>query len=112
MAIAAAKGAIEHGKFTGVGTVDEKKRAYTYASHPVARFVDEECTMSDPDDYISKNELYQQYTLWSRDRGIRVRDHASLTNYLKPLGITDGQPVQDDGSRLRSYMGINMKRVI
>ncbi len=90
----------------------DKKKAYTYASNSVARFVDEECTLSDPDDYISKNELYQQYVLWARERGIKVRDPGSMTTYLKPIGITEGQPVRDDGSRLRSYMGINMKGVI
>ncbi len=112
VAIAAAKGAIEAGKFTGVGTVMEKREAYTYASNSVAQFIDDECTFDDLDDYVSSKELHHQYVLWARDRGLKVRDHGSMTTYLKELGITTGQPVGDDGMRHKSYMGIRMKVVI
>lgn len=112
VAIAAAKGAIEAGEFTGAGTVESKKMAYTYASNSVAQFIDDQCAMDDPDDYTSKNALYQAYILWARDHGIKTKDMGTMTMYLKTMGITEGQPEGDNGARVRSYMGIRIKVVI
>ncbi len=109
VAIAAAKGAIEAGTFTGVGTVDDKKSAYTYASNSVARFIDERCKTTDPDDDTRKDELYNQYVLWARDREIKVKPVAFMTSHLKELGITVEQHRDDDGMRYRTYCGISPK---
>ena len=99
----------ESGKFTCAGTIDDRKQAYLYASNPVAKFCDECCVFSDPDDYISKNELYNQYVMWARDNCIRVKTKGVMTTYLEGMGCIVRQLTGDDNMRYRAYVGVRMK---
>ena len=100
---------LDDGKFTCVGTIEDRKQAYLYASNPAARFCDEYCSFSDPDDYISKNELYNQYVMWSRGNCFRVKTKGVLTTHLEGLGCVVRQFTDDDNMRYRAYVGVRMK---
>lgn len=110
-AIQAAKVMLERGSFSGVNSIDERKRAYLYASNPVARFVDELCDVTDPDALIKKDDLYHAFILWCRDGGIRVVDKGKMTTYLEGLGCVVSRPQDEDGGRYLAYTGVNMKGV-
>lgn len=108
-AIEGIKTLTEARQFTGVGTVDDKRRAYMYASNPVAQFVDEECNITDPDDSVAKDELYNQLVLWSRDHKKKTESKATLTMYLESLGCMRCRLIDDNEERYYAYRGISMK---
>ena len=105
IAMVAAKAAIKKNMFTGGKTIEDKQQEYMYASNPITRFIDDLCDLSDPDECIPKNELYNQYVLWSKDRGERVHGKGKLTQYLETIGVTTTHPTIDD-TRVWSYAGI------
>ena len=78
-----------------------------YASNPIARFVDDECNIDDVDDFVQKDDLYNQYVLWSRDHGLQTQSKGELTQYLERIGISVKQR-RNDEDRIRVYLGIRM----
>jgi len=107
-AMEAVTGVLDDGNFTCVGTIEDRKQTYLYASNPVARFCDECCSFSDPDDYISKDELYNQYVMWARENHIRVKPKGVLTTYLEEIGCVVRQFTDDNNMRYRAYVGVRM----
>ena len=107
MAIVAAKDAVMHKEFSGGKTIADKQREYVYASNPIARFVDDECSTDDVDDFIQKDNLYNQYVLWSRDHGLQTQTKGELTQYLERIGVSVRQRTIDE-ERVRVYVGIRL----
>lgn len=105
VSILAAKKAIAKNTFAGGKTIADKQREYLYASTPIARFIDEMCNVTDPDEYTPKNELYNQYIIWSRDNNLRVRNKGEMTQYLETIGVTTFRPTIDE-YRVWAYSGI------
>ena len=106
--IKAVKQVLDCGSFSDAMTIEEKRRAYMYASNPVVRFVDELCDLSDPDVETPKDEVYGAYVLWSRDLRLTVRDKGRLTQHLETLGVTIARPTID-GVRVWCYKGIRLR---
>ena len=107
IAIVAAKDAVDRKEFSGNKTIADKQREYVYASNPIARFVDNECNIDDVDDFVQKDDLYNQYVLWSRDHGLQTQSKGELTQYLERIGISVKQR-RNDEDRIRVYLGIRM----
>ena len=100
---------MEAKRFTSQGTLADNVKAYQQHSVPVVKFIDECCVICDPDDYISKEELYGAYTNWSRDKGYRVGTQASMTEHLKTLGCVKRRLSDDHGGRYDAYCGVTLK---
>lgn len=100
---------IDSGAFTGDGTLATRINEYRYSSNPMRRFVDTRCIISDPDDYILKDDLYHAYILWARDNKSKVVEMKVMTITLKSLGCTICQVTTDDNERKRAYTGIRLK---
>jgi P4 family phage/plasmid primase-like protien len=109
-AMIAVKILIENERFTGAGTIEDRRQRYVYASTPIARFVDELCYTTNPDAFITKDELYNQYVTWSKDNKLRVKQKKDMTIYLGEIGCQASRMsvIDDDGERPRIYMGIDM----
>jgi len=107
-AMSAVREVIDRKGFTNVGTIEDKRRAYLYASNPVVQFVDDLCDITDPDKYIAKDELYNKYVTWSRDNNIRVKEKKYMTIYLGEIGCMTSRPTGDDGERYQAYLGIDL----
>ena len=101
----------ERGEFTGDGTLADRITQYKYSSNPFTRFVEDDCVIDDPDDYIQKDELHQAYFLWSRDHNTRTRKPREVTEFLKSIGCIVRRITTDDGERIYAYCGIKLKEV-
>ena len=103
---------MERGTFSGDGTLADRIKAYQNRSMPVTRFVDEVCVTDDPDDYISKDELYGAYVKWSRSQKLQTDSPGAMTTYLKSLGCVVRRVRGDDDSRYYAYCGITLKSTL
>ena len=108
IAIKAVTRVLDRGSFSVVTTIEEKRKMYTCASNPIARFVDDIGDLSDPDAVTPKDEVYGVYMMWSQDNGKRVENMGKLTQYLEILGVTIARPTID-GDRVRCYKGIQLR---
>lgn len=111
VSVKAIRDVIVRGEFTGNKTVDEKRREYLTKSNNILMFLDDECDMTDPDEIIEKDELYNQYVLWARDRKTNVKSMGDLTSAIKSLGAKTCRPTDGDGNRINCYKGICMKTI-
>jgi putative DNA primase/helicase len=109
VAVDAIRGVIVRGEFTGNKTVDEKRREYITKSNNILMFIDDECDITDPDAMVEKDELYNQYVLWARDRKTAVKTLGELTSAIKTLGAKVTRPRNEDGGRLQCYQGVQLK---
>ena len=96
-------------KFTNDKTLAERIKAYKYHATPMLQFIDEMCILEDRDDYVLKDDLYNQYVLWSRDKLIRVEDKKYLTISLDQMGCTTKRVITDDDERRPAYVGVRLK---
>lgn len=110
IAVAAFRDVVKRGEFVGNMTVEEKRREYLTKSNRMLMFVYDECDTNDPDNTILKDELFNQYVLWSRDHVYETKDMSSLTKTLKSIGVTVSR-IQVDGDRQSYYKGIQMNQV-
>lgn len=94
--------------FTNAVSLADRIKAYKYHANPVEQFIDEICTLEDKDDYVLKDDLYNQYVLWSRDNDIRVEDKRFLTMSLDKRGCKSMKKTIDDG-RPYVYVGVRLK---
>jgi putative DNA primase/helicase len=111
IAVQAIRDVIVRGEFTGNKTVDEKRREYLTKSNNILMFIDDECDITDPDTIVEKDELYNQYVLWARDRKTIVKTMGDLTSAIKSLGAKTVRPRDEDGSRINCYKGIQLKTI-
>lgn len=102
-------GLMQRQAFSGDGTLADRVREYQYSSNPVVRFVDEHCVYDDPEDSISKEELFGAYVNWTRTKGYTLDTQASMTSYLKTLGCVKRRLSRDDGTRYEAYCGVALK---
>ena len=109
VSVKAIRDVIVRGEFTGNKTVDEKRREYLTKSNNILLFIYEECDMTDIDVIVEKDELYNQYVLWARDRKTPVKALSHMTNAIKELGGRITRPNDGSGGRMQCYKGIQMR---
>lgn len=98
---------VEHGRFTGEGTVGDKRDLWQSYSDSVERFINEYVEF-DPDAVVPKQDAYAAYTFFCDDAGLPPEAPQKLTQELKKLPkVTDGQQ-RIDGERPRVYLGARL----
>lgn len=107
--MAALVGVNEQSGFTNDTTLADNIKAYKYQAHPVEQFVDEMCSLDDPDAFVMKDTLFRSYTSWSEDHHCRTEDMKYLTMSLQRQGCVIKQITSDEGDRKRAYIGVDFK---
>lgn len=102
----------ERGSFSGDGTLADRIKAYRESSDPTTKFIDEMCTLQDPDAYVLKDTLYRAYTAWSECNKTRTRPMKFLTMTLSEMGCVIRKVVTDDEERKRAYFGVDFKATL
>lgn len=108
-AVKAIRDVIVRGEFTGDKTVEDKRREYMTKSNNILMFIYDECDITDVDATVEKDELYNQYVLWARDRNTAVKEMMHMTTAIKGLGCKVARPKDEDGRRTQCYKGIQLK---
>lgn len=106
-AIVGVKVAIKNRTFTGSFTFEDRKKQYIYLSNPIARFVDECCTMDDPEAMITKKLFRKAYVEWSKEQNIAVVKVEAQTTYLQDQGVMLSRAKIDD-VRDYYYTGVDI----
>lgn len=78
----------------------------------LARFLDEVCEAGEPDEYqIQPGKLYQAYTMWCEDNGVKDRDRISNTKLGRELnGLGHAKrSVRIDGKTTWVRVGLRLK---
>lgn len=76
---------LAEGTFTNQGTVEERKQQYILASNPLSTFLDQYCDKH-PENYITKNQLYNAYCTYLRGIKARVVNRKEFTMALSEEG--------------------------
>jgi len=95
---------VEHGRFTGEGTVGDKRDLWQSYSDSVERFINEYVEF-DPDAVTQKATAYTAYTAFCDDAGLPPEDQQKLTRELKKHPKVEDGRRKMNGDRPRVYLG-------
>lgn len=101
----------ENRSFSNSISLDDRVKAYKQAATPMERFLEERCVFDDPDVYIRKETLFNQYTHWANQNNTKVESMGKLTTILRDIGCIQSQP-RIDGDQVRVYMGVRFNTEI
>jgi putative DNA primase/helicase len=93
--------------FSYAKTTEEIREAYIRASDPIGAFV-MDCVVQSPTDYVKKDELYNAYAEYCRERKLIVVDKAVFSKNLRRyVTVEDFRPMED-GKRVTAWKGIKL----
>ena len=99
---------LENGKFTENLTADEIQAKYEEMSDPITAFIQEHIIIS-PDGVVSKDDLYQAYYQFCRDKGWTAVLKGTFTSELKPRIAGIGESLRKiRGKKMRCWLGIRL----
>lgn len=109
LAIEHAKELFEKGKYSYTVTVEEVAEQYLLKSDPIQLFIENYTEISDYD--LDKNEMYDQYVLWSNRKKVHPESRIKFTKRLKKMGIQDDRPYDYNGNRLNVWKNIQVEGI-
>jgi putative DNA primase/helicase len=93
--------------FSYTKSTEETREAYIRASDPVGAFV-LDCIIQSPTDYVTKDELYDAYSSYCRNRKLLVIDKAVFSKNLRRyVQVEDYRPTIE-GKRVQAWNGIKL----
>jgi putative DNA primase/helicase len=93
--------------FSYTKSTEETREAYIRASDPIGAFV-LDCIIQSPTDYVTKDELYDAYSSYCRNRKLLVMDKAVFSKNLRRyVQVEDYRPTIE-GRRVQSWNGIKL----
>ena len=103
-------------KFTGEGSIEDRKQAYEDKSNPFDKFWKNYVDDSDLNAYITKWDFSKRYNGWAKDNHFREISDEGLGEIMKKRGIATIQPsiewYQNDSKvkrQVRSWAGVRWK---
>ncbi len=106
---------LERGRFTGEGSIEEKRERYEERANPIKVFLKKFCEI-DPESYVNSTEFYNRFVAWLKKERPRFRIPKWRTE-VKPMLEAEGFETgvgkwfEIDGERvkLRAVVGIKWK---
>jgi len=105
------RGLLERGRFTGEGSIEEKRRRYEERANPLKAFVREFCE-EEPDGYISSTEFYNEFKKWCKVERPRFRVPAwreDIKPLLESMGFETGVRKRFGDEQKRCIVGLRWK---
>ena len=99
----------ERKTFTNQKTLADNVKEYQYKSNPVEQFIDEKCSLDDPDAYVLKQTLHIACGKWAQENHVKSPDMGELTVALRARLCGTKLVTTDDGSRKGAYLGVDFK---
>lgn len=103
-------------RFTGEGSIEDRRAAYIRASNPVQSFIEQCCTTNDPDAYESKDSLYQAFVRFCSGQHRRAPNISRFKTALITLGydIERTTKTVEEGEYLKGewVYGLKLKRTL
>ncbi|MBS3052732.1 MAG: hypothetical protein J4428_05175 [Candidatus Aenigmarchaeota archaeon] len=107
LALLGLKRILESGCFSYTKSTEEIREAYIRASDPIGAFIID-CIISSPEDCVSKDELYNAYCLYCKNKKLLTLDkNVFFKNIRKYVQIDDYKPTID-GRRVMAWKGIRL----
>lgn len=100
-------------EFHNEGNIEERMKRYEERSNPLEKFIKEYCDTSDPDAFMTKNQLIKKLDDWLSSNGYRKLSDVEITKRMKKMGFEDGREYVDwyengklTKKRARCWLGI------
>lgn len=104
---------LQREKFTGQGTIEERKARYIKASNPLVYFIQDECEARD-DYFVKSKDLYAAFTKYLTVHKKRIVRKKEFNQILGEEGYAPENidKRQEDGSYLRTYwvLGLRLRK--
>jgi phage/plasmid-associated DNA primase len=93
---------------------EEVRSLWVVAADEIAGFVRDSCRRDDPDQWIAKGELYDEYKRWCEKKGKVPESQKRVTTSLSRIGILGFYPSSGGGRKkqVHAYKGIRWNEEI
>ncbi len=98
---------VDSGRFSYNKSTDEIQDEYERLSNPVAAFLADMCE-EEPEEYVIKDELYNAFKGYCKDKGYPIFSEKKFTDLLKrQTSVSEYRPTSE-GERKRAWKGIRL----
>ncbi len=102
---------LDRGKFTGEGSIEEKRERYEERANPLKVFIKQFCEF-DPEGYIPSTEFYHKFVSWMRTNKPRFRVpnwKTEVKPILESMGLETGVRKYVNSEQKRCIVGLKWK---
>lgn len=103
---------LKQGGFTNVKSVEERKQEYTIKSNPAKYFLENCVEEGEPQDYVTKSDLYDAYISWCHKNGYTPTSQSALSAQANRwLPYIDGRKKRVGGENVKVWYKIRLNEV-
>lgn len=109
-AVAAFRGVIKTGEFTGSSGQGDRQREWLEESTPCAKFINARCDTGDDTILTPKNAFHKQYDLFVKNGGLKREKRKDVKAHLESIGVYSTKVTEraNDHFGLWCYLGIKL----